>query len=320
MKSISYSAICIAMLLAHSATVSAQQAAEPPVAAPALSGDELTQRNTARTHFRRGVELIRNGQWADARVELEAARDIRATPPVHFNLALAYRALGLHRGAVSSLRAFMQAASELGDPAVVAQAETALRDSLSAICRVDVSIEPAAAVLRIDGAVVDATERAISLDPGDHTLSATLDGHTAVERRVTLRRGQNLVFSLRLVPTAQRSFLRIETNEPLALVRIDGREVGTGTLEEIVQAGHHYIDVTGPHHWPFAREIDTVVGQRQVVSANLRDRRTVFESPWFWVVTGAVVAAGVTTAVLLWPAPPPIMGTLNTVDAPGRTR
>lgn len=296
-----------------SAPVATTTATTP--AAPVVAPEDEARRNAARQHFQRGVELIRGGQWSEALIELEQARDLRATPPVYFNLALAQRAVGRHRGAVASLRQFLRTVSSTADPALISQAEQALHDSLAAVCRVDVSVDPVQARVEIDGTVQEVLGSTVELDPGEHTIVATADGFARSERRIRLARGTNTVASLTLVRTNELSFLRVETNVANAIVRVDGREVGTGTVDEIVRAGHHTVDIIGPHHTPFTREIQSFVGQRQVVRANLTDRRTVFESPWFWVVTGAVVVGGITTAVILWPPPPPYVGSLGVIDA-----
>jgi hypothetical protein len=295
---------------------SAAATATAPATGRAASEDETRAR--ARQRFQRGVELIRNGQWSEAIAELEAARDLRATPPVYYNLALAQRAVGRYRAAVVSLRAFLRTVSSTADPSLVSQAEQLLQDSSSAVCRLEISVDPIAARVRVDGEEVDLAEGAVSLDPGEHTVVASADGYATAERRVRLSRGSNSIASLTMVRANELSFLRVESNVSDALVRIDGREVGHGTIDEIVRAGRHTVDVLGPHHHPFTREIQSFVGQRQTIRASLSDRRTVFDSPWFWVTTGVVIAAGVTTAVILWPAPPPIPGSLFSTTVPNQ--
>lgn len=293
-----------------------QQAQSTTSAAPAAGGSEDERRAAARQRFQRGVELIRAGQWSEAIAELEAARDLRATPPVHFNLALAQRAVGRYRASVVSLRAFLRTVASTADPALISQAEQLLQDSSSAICRLEVSVEPITARVSVDGTPIELGAGPVELDPGEHTVTAVADGFANGERRVRLARGSNSVASLTLVRTNELSYLRVESNVSESLIRVDGREVGHGTVDEIVRAGRHTVDVLGPHHRPFTREIQSFVGQRQVIRASLADRRTIFDSPWFYVVTGVVVAAGITTAVILWPAPPALRGTLGDATAP----
>ncbi len=235
---------------------------------------------------------------------------------MYFNLALAQRAVGRYRGSVVSLRAFLRAVSATADPALVSQAEQLLQDSSTAVCRLEVSVDPVAARVRVDGQDVELTGSALELDPGEHTVTATAEGYANAERRVRLSRGSNSVASLTLVRANELSFLHVESDVSEALVRIDGREIGHGTIDEVIRAGRHTVDVLGPHHHPFSREIQSFVGQRQSIRASLRDRRTVFDSPWFWVTTGVIIAAGVTTAIILWPGPPGLTGSLATVDTP----
>jgi hypothetical protein len=298
----------------------AEPAAQAAASAPAVgrAGGEDEPRARARQRFQHGVELIRNGQWSEAIAELEAARDLRATPPVYYNLALAQRAVGRYRAASASLRAFLRTVSSTADPSLVSQAEQLLQDSSSAVCRLEISVDPITARVRVDGEEVNLAEGAVALDPGEHTVVASADGYANAERRVRLARGSNSIASLTMVRANELSFLRVESNVSEALVRIDGREVGHGTIDEIVRAGRHTVDVLGPHHHAFTREIQSFVGQRQTIRASLSDRRTVFDSPWFWVTTGVVIAAGVTTAIILWPPPPPIPGSLFSTTVPNQ--
>lgn len=293
----------------------------PAMARPSIDPSSVSDEDTrarARQRFQRGVELIRNGQWSEAIAELEAARDLRATPPVHYNLALAQRAVGRYRAASISLRAFLRTVSATADPSLVSQAEQLLQDSASAVCRLEITVDPITARVRVDGEEVNLADGAVALDPGEHTVTAIADGYANAERRVRLARGSNSVASMTMVRANELSFLRVESNVSDALVRIDGREIGHGTIDEIVRAGRHTVDVLGPHHQPFSREIQSFVGQRQTIRASLSDRRTVFDSPWFWVTTGVVIAAGVTTAIVLWPPPPPIPGSLFSTTVPNQ--
>jgi hypothetical protein len=287
-------------------------------AAPSAPADaaEDERRARARQRFQRGVELIRNGQWSEAIAELEAARDIRATPPVYYNLALAQRAVGRYRGAAASLRAFLRTVSTTADPALVSQAEQLLQDSAAAVCRLEIAVDPMTARVQIDATPIELGSGPIELDPGEHTIVASAEGYANAERRLRLTRGSSSVASLTLVRNNELSYLRVESNVPEALVRIDGREVGHGTVDEIVRAGRHTVDVLGPHHRPFSREIQLFVGQRQTIRASLADRRTILDSPWFWVTAGALVVGGVTTAIVLWPAPAPLRGSLGDARAP----
>ena len=320
------SAACVAMTSAASAQEAAPAQASPAQAspaqgssspsAPAIATADDGVRAQARARFQRGVEMIRNGQWSEAIAELEAARELRATPPVYYNLALAQRAVGRYRAAAQSLLAFLRTVSAGADPALVSQAESLLQDSAAAVCRLEITVDHPSAVVRVDGATVDLSRGAIDLDPGEHTVAASAEGYASSERRVRLARGSNSVASMSMVRANELSFLRVEANVSDALIRIDGREIGHGMIDEIVRAGRHTVDVLGPHHHPFQRDIESVVGQRQTIRASLSDRRTIFDSPWFWVTTGVIVAAGVTTAVILWPGPPPIMGSLATIDTP----
>ncbi len=295
-------ATLIAILVAAPSIASAQGASPPPssaspTVAPAPEND--TSRERAREHFQRGVQLIQDARWLDAIAELEAARDLRVTPPVLYNLGLAQRAVGRNREAVRSFRAFLELAGPSRNPDLARQAEAYVRDLAAALGRLELRIEPDSATLEVDGRAIERSGTHLEVDPGRRVIVARAEGFATETRAVDVLRGGTTVVVVRMVPTAIAARLHVAANVPSALIRIDGHDVGFGTADENLRPGHHVIEVRAPRHTTFQREYDAFEGTDTTIRAVLQDQRTVFEHPLFWVGTGVVAVAAVVTAVVL---------------------
>jgi hypothetical protein len=277
----------------------------PP--SPSRSTPVQDSHTLSRTRRPRAPERPKQqARWLDAINELEAARDIRATPPVMYNLGLAQRAVGRNREAVESFRAFLQMPGHERNPELVPQAEQFIRELGSAVGEVELRIEPSQAAIEVDGQPVERRGGHLALDPGRHVVSATAEGFARATQNVTVTSGGTTVLVMRLVPESVTAHLRVDSSVRDATIRVDGRDVGIGTVEQEIRAGHHTIEVRAEHFAPFRREIDAVTGRPIYVNAQFEERHSVLERPWFWIATGAavvVVAAAVTTTVVLTTGP-----------------
>jgi hypothetical protein len=308
-----------ASLVVTAPSVSLAQSA-PPAAPPTTSSampspPDDTARQQAREHFTRGVQLIQEARWLDAISELEAAREIRVTPPVLYNLGLAQRAVGRNREAVQSFRGFLTLAGANRNPDLARQAETYIRELSTAIGQLELRVEPANAAISIDGRAASTVGSRVEVDPGRHVIVARADGYAPETRAVDVPRGGTAVVVMRMVQTASAAHLRVESNVREALIRIDGHDVGFGNADENLREGHHVIEVRAARHATFRREYDAFAGTSTTMHAVLEDQRTVFERPLFWVITGVVLAgAAATTVILLSGVDPPYRGSWGVVS------
>jgi hypothetical protein len=256
------------------------------------------QREEARQHFTRGVEFINQSRWQDAIVELQAARDIRATPSVLFNLGLAQRAVGQNREAVRSFRQYLDMPNATPNPELRARAEEYLHELTSGVSSIELRIEPANAQVRVDGDLVAAGTHTVQVDPGRRVITVEAQGYATETRTIDVGRGATAILSMRLQSVNGGARLRVTSNVREAEIRVDGHVLGTGVVDEAVAPGPHTIDVRAQGYSRFRREFVATAGAQTNVSANLAASHTVFESPWFWVGTGVVVAAAVVLGVL----------------------
>lgn len=305
----------------EAAATTADAETPPPDAASTTSDAALPTadvasdpvREEARGHFTRGVQYIEAARWADAIAELERARELRVTPPVLYNLGLAYRAVGRNREAMAAFRAFSRIGATGASPELLGRVDGYIRELASGLGWLEFQLDPPTARVRIDGTLV-AIQGPLEVDPGRRVVQVEADGFSTETRTLEVRRGAQASVVIRMVPTVLSSRVTVRAEPPNALVRIDGHDVGFGFVEEIVRPGSHTIEVSAEGHRRFSRDIEAYAGQSQTVRAVLSSNRTVFESPWFWVGVGVVAAgAGVAAWFLLQDLAPPYRGTLGTV-------
>lgn len=282
---------------------------------PAPTAPPDPQRELAREHFQRGLAAITEERWADAITELEQSRQIRVTASVAYNLGLAYRAVGRAREAIAAWREFIRLATDPSNAALVARADAYIQEMSARLSRLEVRVEPPSATVLVDGLDVTAQAPSLVIDAGRHLVAAQTEGYTPETRTVDAPAGGSAPVVIRLVPVAMASHVRVESNLPNALVRLDGEPVGFGTADETVRPGSHTLEVSAENFSTFRRTFTAVVGENLTVRAVLSDRRTILSSPWFWTGVGAVVVGAVIASiVLLSTTTDPYAGTWGTVS------
>ncbi len=298
------------------AAVASTDASAPSAApTPAAVTPPDPQRELAREHFQRGLSAITEERWADAITELEQSRQIRVTASVVYNLGLAYRAVGRAREAINAWREFIRLAVEPSNAALVARADAYIREMSARLSRLEIRVEPPNATVLVDGADVSAQAPSLVIDAGRHLVAAQAEGYTPETRTVDAPAGGAAPVVIRLVPVAMASHVRVESNLPNALVRLDGEAVGFGTAEETVRPGSHTLEVSAENFSTFRRTFTAVVGENLTVRAVLSDRRTILSSPWFWTGVGAAVVGAVVASIfLLSSTADPYAGTWGTVS------
>ena len=180
--------------------------------APSTPAASDPQRAEAREHFARGVELIHEARWLDAITELQAARDIRVTPPVLFNLGLAQRAVGRNRDAITSFQEFLRLLGPGNTSELATQAQGYIRELSTSIGRLEFRITPPTAVVQLDGVTTPTTHGTVDTDPGRHVVQVDANGYATQSRSVEVRRGGTAVVVINMVPTVEAAQLHVESN------------------------------------------------------------------------------------------------------------
>lgn len=269
-------------------------------AATAQSRGEDPRRSAAAQHFERGVAFAEESRWNDAIRELEAARDLRPTAAVVFNLGMAYRAVGRMREAITAFGVYLDTST--GVPAATrARVEQLVRELLPSLGRLTVSIEPAGAVVAVDGVAVAPGEGGQVVDPGRHTVTASSDGFQTVTRTETFSPGGTTHLELVLIASSRVCRLYVDTSLADSVIRIDGRPAAPGHADEFLEPGVHSVEVTAAGRRTLHREVPLVAGQAVRITMDLGPLpgQSLLHNPWFWGGTGVVVAGIVVGGILI---------------------
>ncbi|MBL8677970.1 MAG: PEGA domain-containing protein [Myxococcales bacterium] len=175
--------------------------AATPASAQSTNGAEPD----AATLFAQAREHMRDGRWALARNELATACERQCTPAVAYNLALAERALGHIRAALSALDRYEAFVREQRSADGIARA-TALRAELDAsLARLEFVCHPTDATIAVDAVALASGSHALAVDPGEHTIRAEAAGHEPSSQSIAVSAGETrrVELALRAVAIAR---------------------------------------------------------------------------------------------------------------------
>lgn len=263
----------------------------------------------ARDAFNRGMAALQGSRFRDAAEALEASWRGRPMPVVLYNLGLAYRGMGRNLDAVDTFERYLSAP----EPGVSPQRLSALRQEIErlrgTLVRLQVTLRPPRATLRMDGRPLVVIDGEALVDPGVHTVDGAAEGHQPAHRELDLAPGSRETFEMVLVPVENRARLRVVPSVIESDVYVDQWLVGVGRTDVDVPPGRHTVEVRATGYTPY-QDVVWSTGRGDIwVSAALQRVRFVpregRRAPG-WVlpvalVGGAVVIAGaiVLTAWLL---------------------
>lgn len=161
------------------------------------------------------------------------------------------------------------------------------------------------AVIEIDGKVMGKVpvEDSIVVMPGQHTLKMTLRGYTEYLDTFEVSDGEEITLEVDLIPYA--GIVRINTAEPGATIKIDGKVEGVTPFDKDIPVGKKALLVTRPGFYDETKELDVRAGETYNVDIVLRplpvkpgENSAFYEKWWFWTIVG-VAGAGAATAIAL---------------------
>lgn len=276
--------------------------------------------DAARRHFDEGVRMLDAARFRDALVELEAARRLDPRWSVYFNLALAQRGLGMNRAALGSLQHYLELDHNVRRNA---EAHRYVQELTAGLAHVEFELTPVSARARIDDEDVPADARRFDVDPGSHRIVVSANGFSSETRTVDLAAGNSLDLRVTLVavassqpapsavasgppssmpvaaPVTTTAHLHVDTDVPTAIVRIDGRDLGTGTADLDTEGGTHTVDVVASGRRTYHTQLTVRPGERLTLRADLPGAGSHGLAIGLGVSAGAVVVGGVIAAVVL---------------------
>lgn len=197
--------------LTVSTTAAAQSARPSRSDAPWNEASETADEQQARRSFELGKQAIAGGRFSDARAHFAESLARAPRAAAAFNLAIAYRGMGLPVEALETLETIVDGAYGPVPADRLEQIRQLLDEARRDVCRLTITIGGAppsvARILRVDGkAGVSATDLPLTLrvNPGAHVIAVSAAGYVGIERRLELHVGESATLSLSLVPAPKQ--------------------------------------------------------------------------------------------------------------------
>lgn len=283
-----------------------------PAVAVAQAEPPGSRETDAREAFDEGVRASQASRWKDAEAHFATAASLAPNPNVLFNLAVARYKLKRYPEALETLE-------QLGGLPNVKEVRRAAARRLrvrvhAEVARIVVQVEPAEAVLLLDGKPL-AAGQPIVVDIGPHTLQASHQGFEPMESAFEGRLGELSSVDLKLRPLSVAAEITPPTRppQPVAEPPLAGRKVRAERAEKPAKpwawmaGAAAAAGLTGVGAWMWhdrQSAVDLCEDPPDTPCSGASDSRVRKERN-AWIATAAVAAAaslgfGVTT-VWRWP-------------------
>jgi hypothetical protein len=244
-------------------------------AAPARADDEHAEQ--ARQLFERGLQLSAQERWSEARELFQRSAELMPRANTYYNVAVSSLELGLGRATLLALAQFdALSADDTPEQHLKAAADLRAR-ALAKVGTVTLSLAPERASVEVDGIRdIQATalgdgERLLWLDPGVHVVHVRAPDMRTQTLELGIAAGATVHHRIELAPeTTPVAATAARPTPPVVL------------------------SLPAAQRAPRPR-----IAQPPDVEPAARDSGSLWSSPLTWVVLGAVVAAGATTAIVL---------------------
>ncbi len=249
--------VCLATIGSFTATWIA------PRAAVAESAEDRAKR-----HFKSGVNLYTDKNYAGAIAEFEAAYRLKPGASSLKNIALCQKGLFRYAEAADTLQlALKKHGSELADGERQA-IEAAIEEFSALVGSIVVRTNVPSARISVDGRVLAATElgSALNVNVGEHTIVADAPGYARASRVVRVAGGQkNQPVDLALQPVA--GFLSVQAQNPEDAIGIDGKGMSFGSYTGPLSPGRHVLQVYRQGFKSFDQSVVIELGKTVEITA-----------------------------------------------------
>jgi hypothetical protein len=149
----------------------------------------------ARARFEDGRRFAVQLEWAQAAQAFEESYQLFPRPNTLFNLGLAHRALGQYLKAIEELERFLQEGAPT--PAERVEVSEALDSMRGRLAHLTVAPSVENARITVDGNAVEPNTD-VTLDPGNHVVEVTAQGHVRNAQTITLRQSESRRLDVRM--------------------------------------------------------------------------------------------------------------------------
>ena len=167
---------------------------------PASGLDADASVKQADEHFRKANELYKDEKWAEAEVEFQAAWAIRRTYDTAANMGHTEFHLGKFRDAAEHLKFAVDNWPPTGKPEPLQLAQAKLGEAEKEVAALTLTVNPAGAAVSVDGKKTEVLGKVLYLEPGKHTIGASLEGYIEKTESVDAEKGGSKTLALELQP------------------------------------------------------------------------------------------------------------------------
>jgi len=231
----------LALLGALALLAGTADAKPKPKKPPPTKPDEPAKPEQAQAdrYFKSGVQLFKEGKFAEALAEFTRAYEIAPHPLVLYNIAGCHRELSHYGEAVSFYERFLAEGKGQVPAARLTAAQTELDGILARIARVTVTVNPDGASISVDGNPVGTlVKMPLILPPGEHRLEASAPGRKTAERTIKVASSDELTVELSLdpLPTEKEDAARL-VEHPVVIAKPKRFAIGAAFGTNLMRAG-----------------------------------------------------------------------------------
>jgi len=160
----------------------------------------LAQTEEARGLFQQGQAAAEEERWSEALEFFRRAYELDERPFILRNIGVCLRVLGRH---VESMVVYQQLLRVTDDAAQQEEIRGWIEEARRSVATLTLQLDPPDAQVFVDGEPIagQGAVRRIPLDPGDHSVLVTAEGHANARHPLSALSGQDLSWEARLVPT-----------------------------------------------------------------------------------------------------------------------
>jgi hypothetical protein len=167
--------------------------------------DVQAEEQDVQALFQQGIERYQTGRHEEALALFETAYSIRSDPAILYNIATCQRDLDRIPDSVNSFRLYLQEE----DPSRIsaedhAEIQRLLQEMRPRHGDIEIRVDVDGATVLVDGVEVGVSPlgQPVAVSPGEHRVSARLEGRTPAERSGAVRGGETITFALNLEAVA----------------------------------------------------------------------------------------------------------------------
>jgi hypothetical protein len=187
--------VCFQLAAATLTSVALGQIEPADVESPETSPVEA-----AREHFRRGVDLYRDGAFDAASVEFSRAYEIAPNYRILYNIAQVQAERHDHAAALAQYEAYLAAGGTELSAERIQEVRTEIQRMRSRVATLVVRSEPAGVTLLVDGESRGLAQGNLVVNSGARALRAEKPGYETVDMKVELAGGDLQRVTFQLVP------------------------------------------------------------------------------------------------------------------------